>query len=175
MKRIIAVASVLFILAAFAGCSRKTTDDLNSAVSDVKSDIESAMSGDGTGSENVSSMSNGKYTVKSEEYDESGYLATVTVTVSDGKVVSVGIDDIDKDRKSKKALSESGNYGMKEKGNAKAEWHEEIAVLEKHLIEKGVKGITVDSEGKTDAISGCTISISQYLNLYNKAIEKAKA
>ena len=65
MKRIIAVASVVFILAAFVGCSRKTTDDLNSAVSDVKSDVESAMSGDGTGSENVSSMSDGKYTVPS--------------------------------------------------------------------------------------------------------------
>ncbi len=175
MKRILAVVCALLVLMAFAGCSRKATDDLNSAVSDVKSDVESVLSGDGTGSENVSSMSDGKYTVDANEYDESGYLATVTVTVSDGKVVSVNIDDIDKDKKSKKALSESGNYGMKEKGNAKAEWHEEIAVLEKHLTEKGVKGITVDSEGKTDAISGCTISISQYLNLYNKAIEKAKA
>lgn len=179
MKRILAVASVLLMLAAFVGCSKKETDGLNSVVSDVQSGVmsgvDSAVGGDNTESGQVSSMKNGKHTVNAEQYDESGYLATVTVTVSDGKVVSVDIDDIDKDKKSKKALSESGNYGMKEKGNAKGEWHEEIALLEKQLTEKGVSGITVNSEGKTDAISGCTIAISKYLNLYNKAIEKAQA
>lgn len=172
MKRIFAIALTVLTLFAFAGCSTKEKDDLNSAISDVQSDI---MESDTTGSETVSSMKNGEYTVNAEEYDESGYLATVTVTISDGKVASVQIDDVDKNGTSKKALSQKGDYGMKEKGNAQGEWHEEIALLEQRLQANGIKDITVDSEGKTDAISGCTISISKYLNLYNKALEKAEA
>lgn len=175
MKRILAIASALLVLAAFAGCSQKEKDDLNSVISDAQSDVESVIPGNDTESSNVSSMKNGKYTVNAEEYDESGYLATVTVTISDGKVASVRIDDMDKNKKSKKSLSESGGYGMKEKGKAQGEWHEEIALLEKELEKNGAKDITVNAEGKTDAISGCTISVSKYIDLYNKALEKAKA
>lgn len=178
MKRILAIASALLVLAMFAGCSEKERDDLNSVISDAQSDVESGVDSILPGSDTdskVSSMKNGKYTVNAEEYDESGYLATVTVTISDGKVVSVSIDDVDKDKQSKKALSESGGYGMKEKGNAQGEWHEEIALLEQALTKNGSADIAVNAEGKTDAISGCTISVGKYLDLYNKALEKAQA
>ena len=98
MKRILAIASALLVLAMFAGCSEKERDDLNSVISDAQSDVESGVDSILPGSDTdskVSSMKNGKYTVNAEEYDESGYLATVTVTISDGKVVSVSIDDVD--------------------------------------------------------------------------------
>lgn len=175
MKRILAIASALLVLALFAGCSEKEKNDLNSVISDAQSDMDTDSNNSNTDSDTASPMKNGKYTVNAEQYDESGYLATVTVTISDGKVVSVSIDDVDKDKKSKKALSQSGSYGMKTKGGAKGEWHEEIALLEQTLTQKGSKDIAVNAEGKTDAISGCTISVSKYLDLYNKAIEKAQA
>lgn len=179
MKRILAIASALLILTMFAGCSNKEKDDLNSVISDAQSDVESDVDtivpGSDTESAHVSSMKNGKYTVNAEEYDENGYLATVTVTISDGKVVSVHIDDVDKNKKSKKVLSESGGYGMKEKGKAQGEWHEEIALLEQSLTKNGSRDIPVNAEGKTDAISGCTIAVNKYIDLYNKALEKARA
>ncbi len=116
----------------------------------------------------------GEYKATAGDYDDQGYKSTVEVVVKDGKVYSVDCDADHKEDGTKKAHSESGKYNMKA-GGAKADWHEEIAFFERHVVEKGVEDIKLDTYGKTDTITGCTISVSEYVKLINEALEKAKA
>lgn len=115
----------------------------------------------------------GEYKAAAANFDDSGYKATVRVTVKDGAVESVDCDAEIKDGGTKKALSESGKYGMKA-GGAQHEWHEEIALFEKWVAENGVDKVSTDKSGKTDAITGCTISVGDYVDLINEALDKAK-
>lgn len=154
MKKTILV-SLIFIMVCLVGCSGNgnTTSEGASAVGVYK---------DGT------------YTVEGNEFDSNGYKSTVSVTVKDGAVYSIDCDAVNKDGQKKKAVSESGNYKMKEYGKAQAEWHEEIALFEKYAVNSGVSGIAVDSNGKTDTVAGCTVSVGDYVDLIEKALEKAQ-
>lgn len=115
----------------------------------------------------------GKYFAAADTFDEkSGWKSTVTLEVKDGKIVSadwngvsnrMGID--------KKTASQTGKYPMVENGGAKAPWHEQAASVEKFLIEKqDPKAITVNAEGKTDAVASVTISVGDFATLADKAL-----
>lgn len=118
-------------------------------------------------------LKDGEYEASAAEYDKDGYRAEVKVVIKDGAVQSVSCDDVAKEGGTKKALSESGKYNMKA-GGAKHEWHEEIALFEKYVTEKGVDAVTVNASGKTDVVTGCTIVVDKYVDLIRKAIAKAK-
>ena len=136
-----------------------------------KSDGDVGSSGDGSG---TVQYKDGEYKASSGTFDDQGYKSTVEVVVKDGKVYSVDCDAEHKDDGTKKAHSESGKYNMKTAG-AKGDWHEEIALFERNVVENGVESIKLDSNGKTDTITGCTISVNEYVKLINEALEKAKA
>lgn len=91
---------------------------------------------------------------------ESLYLDT---TYTSGEVVTT-----------KKALG--NGYNMKTYNqNAAGEWFEQVEKLEQTVVEKqGLDGITLNSEGKTDSVSGCTIKIDALYNAIQKVLEKAK-
>ncbi|MNJ51603.1 hypothetical protein D3C77_469130 [compost metagenome] len=75
----------------------------------------------------------------------------------------------------KKLNSIDGKYGMVEKGGAQAEWHEQAAIAEQYLLEKqDPAAVSFNDEGKTDAISGVSISLKSYYDLAAKALEQAK-
>ncbi|MNE53911.1 FMN-binding domain protein [compost metagenome] len=60
---------------------------------------------------------------------------------------------------------------MVAKGNAQAEWHEQAAKMEQYLIEQqSVEGITLNDEGKTDAISGVSVGVDEFSALVGKAL-----
>ncbi|MOA26115.1 hypothetical protein D3C78_1468850 [compost metagenome] len=64
---------------------------------------------------------------------------------------------------------------MVEKGGAQAEWHEQAAKAEAYLIEKqDPAALTFNEEGKTDAISGVSISLQSYYDLAAQALAQAK-
>lgn len=115
----------------------------------------------------------GEYKASANTYDDQGYKSTVKVVVKDGVLYSVNCDAESKSDGTKKAHSESGQYDMKVAG-AKHDWHEEIALFEKYVVENGVDSIKVDNEGKTDTITGCTIAVSEYVSLIREALDKAK-
>lgn len=99
---------------------------------------------------------------------------TAKVTIDDkGKITDVYFDETSKDT-TKKSLGD--NYGMKsEHGSKIGEWYEQAISLENAIIEnQGVEFITLDKNGKTDAISGCTIKIDHLIKVFNDAIKKAK-
>ncbi len=115
----------------------------------------------------------GEYKVSENKYDDQGYKATVKVVVKDGKLYSVDCDADYQDDGTKKANSESGKYNMKA-GGAQYEWHEEIAFFEEYVVQNGLEQIQLDSYGKTDTITGCTIAVDDYVELIKKALEKAQ-
>ena len=115
--------------------------------------------------------------LKAGVYEAENKLADSTVTVkvtvdNSGKITSVYFDETNKDT-TKKAMGY--DYNMKAYGGTPYEWFEQIEFLEKAIVDnQGVDFIKLDDKGKTDAVSGCTITISQFVDTFNNAIAKAK-
>ncbi|MDK2800646.1 MAG: hypothetical protein PWQ70_2265, partial [Clostridiales bacterium] len=70
----------------------------------------------------------------------------------------------------------NGKYGMKEKGGAQAEWHEQAEKAEAYLLktQDPTKITYTDDEGHTDLISGATIHVKEFFELANEALANAK-
>lgn len=130
-------------------------------------------SGGSQTSQHSAKYKDGEYKVSAPTYDDDGYKATVELVVKDGAVYSVSCDADTREKGTKKALSEDGLYGMKA-GGAQHEWHEEIALFENYVMSSGVDAVSVDGEGRTNVISGCTIKVADYVDLINEALDKAK-
>ncbi|OPA76961.1 FMN-binding protein [Paenibacillus selenitireducens] len=118
----------------------------------------------------------GAYHAEEADFDKTGFKFSVDLTVLNGNIVAANWDGLSKDGgDTKKKLSQDGKYGMKEKGNALAEWHEEAAAAEKFLIEKqDPSAFALKDDGKSDAVSGVTITVSPFVDLATKALEGAK-
>lgn len=109
-----------------------------------------------------------------DDYNNENNIASAKVTVnSEGKIESIYLDTTYQGT-TKKALKD--DYNMKKYNQAAAgEWYEQVEKLEKAIVEhQGVDFITLDKDGKTDAISGCTIKINALLKAAQDAINKAK-
>lgn len=123
-------------------------------------------------------------TYKGEAIDNYGgeeNIATAEVTVdSKGKIVSVVLDTTytkDGVKTTKKTLG--SGYGMKignsDYGISNLEWDEQVKLLEQFVVDNnGIDKIKLDSDSKTDAVSGCTIKIDALYKALENAIEKAK-
>lgn len=107
------------------------------------------------------------------KFDDKGWKYTVDVYVLNGNIASVNWDGVDKKGESKTTQSEEGKYGMVEKGGAQAEWHVQAAKAEEYLIKtQNPDDITVNAEGKTDAIAGVSISVNDFVDLAKEALGK---
>lgn len=148
---------VLLLVLSLMGCGKK--DKGNNSQS-------------GSSNNTSTSYKDGEYKESASSYDDSGFKATVRVVIKNGSVYSVDCDADSKDTGTKKSLSESGRYDMKT-GGAQYDWHEEIAFFEKHVVSHGLNSITLNKEGKTDVVTGCTIKVGEYVDLIKKALDKA--
>ncbi|MEO3945959.1 FMN-binding protein [Gorillibacterium sp. CAU 1737] len=118
----------------------------------------------------------GTYKAEAADFDaSSGWKDNVTLTVLNGKILAVQWNGTHKDGGTDKVTrSKSGEYGMK-KGGASSEWHEQTAKAEAFVLEKqDPAAITVNGEGKTDAVSGVSIHVGAFVELAKKALEQAK-
>jgi len=96
----------------------------------------------------------------------------VSLTMKDGKITEVSIDEITGDT-TKKAMGDQ--YKMSD--SAIDTWANQIAFLEKYLLEHDVNEIQTDENGKAedqDLLSGCTIQIENYLKTVRKAMNEAR-
>ena len=113
--------------------------------------------------------------LKAGTYEAENVLADSTVTVkvtvdNNGKITDVYFDEPYKDS-TKQTLGYG--YNMKDYGGTPNEWFEQVEFLEKAIVEnQGTDFITLDANGKTDAVSGCTIGITNLVDTFNKAIAK---
>ena len=115
-------------------------------------------------------FADGEYTAKGEP-DDSGFTDQVTMTVADGKITEVSWDALGEDGTSKSVLSEKGEYTMTEDGPT---WKEQAESLAKALVEnQSLDVFTMDAQGKTDAVSGVSISIGGFVNLAKQCMYEA--
>ncbi len=119
----------------------------------------------------------GTYFANAEDtYGGASNRATAVIYVDkSGKIASVFLDTTytkDKSVTTKKTLGT--DYGMASIMDTK-EWDEQVGLLEQAIIEKqGLDGIQLDADGKTDAVSGCTIKIDALYKAIETALAKAK-
>lgn len=123
----------------------------------------------------------GTYTgTANDTYGGETNTATAIITVDTrGKITDVNLDTIyttkDGTKTSKKALgSDYGMYGV-EYGSTTGEWYQQAEALEKYVVDnQGIDKLKLDEDGKTDAISGCTIKIDALYSAINEALKQAK-
>ena len=91
--------------------------------------------------------------------------------VAGGIITSLVYDSLNEQGESKRYLSSVGEYVMVE-GNPT--WEEQADLLAKHVIEnQSLDKLTMDDSGKTDAVSGVSINISEFVNLTKEVLQQA--
>ncbi len=158
------------------------TDAISGATIHVSSFVtlaNEALANAKAGSDDSASAETGKYvdgtfTAEDADYDaETGWKENITITVENGAITAVDwngtSEATDKD---KKTYSADGEYKMVEYGNAIAEWDVQAKAVEDYLIQtQDPNAIPLDAEGHTDAISGATIHVSNFVKLANEALQ----
>ena len=103
--------------------------------------------------------------------DNNGFTDVVTMTVTDGKITEVNWDAVGADGSTKSVLSENGEYVMTEDGLT---WKEQAEALANALIEnQSLDFLQVNEQGKTDAVSGVSISVGGFISLAEKCMNEA--
>lgn len=107
--------------------------------------------------------------------DDKGWTPTTDVIIENGKITAITFDDFDASGMFKSQAVADGNYDMIVNG-AKASWTDEIATLAEAIVNQTIDiyNISLTPEGKTDAVSGCTITVAPYIELVKSAVEQAK-
>lgn len=103
------------------------------------------------------------------EQEMNGEKVSAVVEMDGNQIASISIDETTQGI-SKKEKKE--NYGLKKYSSINKEWYEQIAFLEEYLMEHGSDAITFDEQGRaqnTDVLSGCTISIEKYVDVFEEA------
>ncbi len=174
MKKASILLCSALLLGLLAGCG---SNDGNNAAPANNTPAENSAAGNANKANSTDTAAeqgkyqDGVYFAQGEADPESGWQSYVTLTVAGGKITEakwnatsekVGVDKV--------TYSEEGKYGMKA-GGAQSEWHEQAQKVEQYLIEKqDPKDIALNDEGKTDAISGVSVHVSEFFNLADQAL-----
>ena len=120
----------------------------------------------------ASGLQDGVYRVEAEEFAD-GFLYILTIKVENGAITSLVFDAMNEDGEYKSYLSSVGEYTMTEDGLT---WKEQADALANYVLEnQSIEGLTVDENGKTDAISGVSIGVDEFLVLVENALVKASS
>jgi len=113
----------------------------------------------------------GTYTADGTEF-HNGWKDHVEVTISGGKITSVVYNPVGEEGGDKATASKEGNYVMTDNGPL---WHEQAESFAKYVVDnQGVDKLVLNDEGKTDAISGVSISLNGAADLVKQCLEQAK-
>ena len=116
-------------------------------------------------------LKDGTYEAKTEEPDGSGFIDQVTITVKDKKITEVVWEAVGEDGKKKSVMSEEGEYVMTEDGPT---WKEQAEALAAALVEnQNLEFLKMDEQGKTDAVSGVSISVGGFVKLAQQCLDEA--
>lgn len=112
-----------------------------------------------------------------DNYGGSESVATAVVYVdASGMIKSVFLDTTytkDEVLTTKKTLGDA--YNMKQASEVGKEWYEQVNLIEAKVIEnQEISFITLDSDGKTDAIAGVTMKVNALYNALEDALKDAK-
>lgn len=114
----------------------------------------------------------GTYYAEGEYAEKSGWKEIVGLKVEGGKIVSVSWNGLHKDGGlDKKTSSAEGKYGMVAKGGAQAEWHDQAMKMEQYLLDQqDLTALVINEEGKTDAVSGVSVGVDEFVKLVDEAL-----
>ncbi|PKL08875.1 MAG: FMN-binding protein [Spirochaetae bacterium HGW-Spirochaetae-7] len=115
----------------------------------------------------------GWFYAKAPVFDKSGYKATALITIVNGRIVSANWNGINKDGgDSKFVRAVKGSYKM----NAKqGEWNVQAPRVEATLVkQQDPAKINVKADGKTDAVSGVSVTINDFIAVATEALKDAK-
>lgn len=116
-------------------------------------------------------LKDGTYEAKTDAPDASGFIDIVTLTVENGKIMAASWDGVTADGAKKSIMSENGEYTMSEDGLT---WKAQAEALAAALIEnQSLSFLTTNEQGKTDAVSGVSISVGGFISLANNCLEQA--
>ena len=128
-----------------------------------------------TGCEKVKTYKEGTYSGSViDTYNNENNTATAKIVInSKGKIESVELDTTYQGS-TKKTLGD--NYNMKKfNSSAAGEWYEQVAKLEAAIVKNnGIDFLKLNDDGKTDAVSGCTIKIDALIKAVEEALSKAE-
>ena len=114
-------------------------------------------------------LQDGTYEAKGEPAD--GYTDQVNMTVKDGKITEVVWESVGEDGSKKSVLSESGEYVMTENGPT---WKEQAEAMAAALVEnQSLDFAELNEQGKTDAVSGVSISVGGFVDLAQQCLNQA--
>lgn len=119
----------------------------------------------------TAALNDGTYEAKAADFDKSGYMDVMTMTVKDGKITEVVWDNVDANGNKKSVLSQNGEYAMTEDGPI---WKEQAESLAAELVAKqSLDTFAMDEQGKTDAVSGVSISIGGFVAMAEDCLAQA--
>ncbi|MDO4453094.1 MAG: FMN-binding protein [Eubacteriales bacterium] len=116
-------------------------------------------------------LKDGTYEAKTEGPDSSGFTDQVNITVKDGKITEVVWEAVGEDGKKKSVMSEEGEYVMTEDGPT---WKEQAEALAAALVEhQNLEFLTMDEQGKTDAVAGVSVSVNGFVKLAQQCLDES--
>lgn len=113
----------------------------------------------------------GTFEAEESDFDDQGYKDKVTIKIQNGKMMDVIWDAYNADGELKSVLSADGIYEMP---GSSLTWQEQAMAITDYLIKnQSADGITMNNEGETDAVTGVTISVRDFVALVKECLEKA--
>jgi major membrane immunogen (membrane-anchored lipoprotein) len=116
-------------------------------------------------------LQNGFYFAEQNTFSSAGWRYQAVLEVKGGKIVSANWNAINRlGVEDKKTYAAAGKYGMARVAK-QGEWHVQAAKVEAELIRvQDVSKIAIKADGKTDAISGVSITIKEFTDLVKAAL-----
>ena len=118
----------------------------------------------------------GWYFASAADFDKSGWKDVALITVANGTVVDAVWNALPKDAKKKAKIveSETGKYGMG-KVAKQGEWHEQAARVQEAFVKaQDAAGFAVKANGKTDAVTGVSVTVAEFTSLAEEALKAAR-
>lgn len=120
----------------------------------------------------------GTYFAEQPDFNaETTWKDNVTVTVAGGKITAVVLNATSSDAAKGDKISEvaAGKYDMSVAGST-SPWDVQAKAIQDYIVStQDTTSIAFDDAGKSDAISGATISYGHFFDLVNEALTQAVA
>lgn len=171
MKKASVILSSALLLGVLAGCGNNTNNA--PAATNAPAETTAPAANSGNAATETAKYQDGTYYGAAAADAKTGWETFVLLTVEGGKITKADWNafSVTNAGDLKKKVSEDGKYGLVAQGGGQAEWHEQAAKAEAFLIEKqDPAAITVDAEGKTDAISGVSVGVSDFVTTAQAAL-----
>lgn len=137
--------------------TESTVDKVTSKVESTAKDVVDGITGD-TNVGTTGALKDGEYIVTADEFDSNGYKARVKIEVENGKVEEIECDAIDQN------------------GNERDDdaWEDKMELFEDAVVMRGLDALTFATDGTVEGINGFDLKVSEYKNLIEQALNKAK-